>query len=51
MTKNLGNTIPNSTLCGNAELGDNNQVQIALVIYLLNREKIGGKLLLDVNID
>ena len=25
---------PDSTLCGNAELGDNNQVQVALVIYL-----------------
>ena len=25
---------PDSTLCGNAELRDNNQVQVALVIYL-----------------
>ena len=25
---------PNSTLRGNAELGDNNEVEVALVIYL-----------------
>ena len=29
-----GDLFPNSTLCGNAELGENNQVQVALVIYL-----------------
>ena len=28
------NLFPNSTLRGNAELGDNNQVAVALVIYL-----------------
>ena len=30
---------PNSTLRGNEELGNNNQVAVALVIYLLARDK------------
>ena len=36
---------PNSTLRGNGELGDNNQVQVALVSYLWLGKIIGGKLL------
>ena len=31
------NIFPNSTLRGNAELGDNNQVEVTLVIYLLDK--------------
>ena len=35
--------LPDSTLRGNAEFGDNNQVAVSLVIYLfLAREIIGG---------
>ena len=34
----LEGPFPDSTLCGNEELGDNNQVEVALVIYLLARE-------------
>ena len=37
---------PNSTLRGNAELGDKNQAQVALVLYLLDRERNRRKLLL-----
>ena len=36
--KGHGGNLPDSTLCGNGELGDNNQVQVALVLYLLDRE-------------
>ena len=37
---------PDSTLRGNAELGDNNQVAVELVIYLFWLGKIiGGKML------
>ena len=32
------NWFPDSTLRGDAEQGDNNQVQVALALYLLDRE-------------
>ena len=32
----LEGPFPCSTLCGNAELGDNNQVQVALVLSLIH---------------
>ena len=34
MHRQLHDKFPDSTLHGNAELGDNNQVAVALVIYL-----------------
>ena len=41
----LEGPFPDSTLRGNAELGDNNQVQVALVVYLyLARETVVGSL-------
>ena len=36
--QSLKEVFPDSTLRSNAELGDNNQVEVALVIYLLARE-------------
>ena len=39
---------PDSTRRGDAEAGDNNQVQVALVFYLSNRENNRRELLLLV---
>ena len=41
------NSFPDSTLRGNAELGDYNQVAVALVIYLFGGKIRGGKTRLD----
>ena len=45
---NSKHIFPDSTRCGDAEAGDNNQIQVALVFYtFLAREiTLGGKLLL-----
>ena len=42
--KKIDGCFPDSTFRGNAELGDNNQIQVALVIYLCSQGKIGGNL-------
>ena len=42
---------PDSTRRGDAEAGDNNQVQVALVLYLLAREISRWELLLLVYVN
>ena len=45
---NRDSRFPDSTLRGNTELGDNNQVQVALVvIYLCSSGIIGGKTVVE----